>query len=500
MAEPANMSRVTIAFCSVLLSASMARADAQRDLEDAENEFSNLAADLSSLRAFAGTRTERTVAGCHKTVDVLRKGGVKTIKSMWYETGKKVDATKYEITLAQADELCDEFGRWLVVRDQYRAINFAYDQVAKSEAGPNAAADCKAALAAIRATGLRDDVVFGFGAPKGTLSDLDKQICVPLGPLAIATAERARNAPPPPRGKRGRDGVPRSAAPEESTSSREAMKSAQDVGEYVTARQELIDNIAAFGNSGRRPPDTADCVGAVDQARKAGAKQLTNDAFKPIGTPAGNTYAITIDRAAQVCSDYAPYETIAKQGNALESAWSELTTLKPETGYSDAGLQVFIDGKACNVAADAIAAAKLPASLRFHVNGNGNGIDVTVGDVKQKVCGHIADVARDLRKVAAAANEKDTARFTKLGVNGDRLDLLKKNWGYLFLPGGGSSNDIKKYASAPIIFEWTTSDPDDGGIVTHTVRRYQFKGNKLVNASEKTYRKRKGDKVGDVFH
>jgi hypothetical protein len=489
-----------IAFCSVLFSTSIATADTQQDLENAEHELSNVAADLNQLRAFSGNHTIYSVAKCHKYVDVLRKGGVKTVKGMWYENGKKVDATKYEITLGQADELCDEFGRWLVVAGQYGAINFAYDQVAKREAGPNAAADCKAALAAIRASGLRDDITFNFGFPKGTLSDLDKQICVPLGPLEIATAEAARNAPPPRRGKRGQDDVPRSAAPEDTTSSRETMKSGEEIGRYVTARQELIDNIAAFGHSGRSLPDSADCVAAVDRARKTGAKQLTNDAFKPIGTAVGNTYAITIDRAAQVCSDYAPYETIAKQGNALESAWSELTTLKPETGYSAAGLQVFIDGKKCRAAADALAGAKLPASLPFHIPGNGIGIDVTVGNVKQKVCEHISQVARDILGAAAAADKKDTERFTKYGVAGDRLDLLKKNWGFLFLPGGKSSNDVKTYASAAIIFEWTTSDPDDAGIVTHTVRRYQFKGNKLVNTTEKTYSKRKGDKLGDVFH
>jgi hypothetical protein len=498
------MSRVaktatTIALGMVLFAARIARADAQDDLKDAEHELSNVAADLNQLRAFSGNHTIYSVVKCHKYVDVLRKGGVKTIKGMWYENGKKVDATNYEISLGQADELCDEFGRWLVVGNQYGAINFAYDQVAKREAGPNAAADCKSALAAIRATGLRDDVRFNFGFPKGTLSDLDKQICVPLGPIELATAEAARNAPPPRRGKRGQDDVPRTAAPEDTPSSREVTKSGEDVGKYVTARQELIDDIAAFGQSGRRLPETADCLGAVDRARKTGAKQLTNDAFKSIGTATGNTYAITIDRAGQVCSDYAPYETIAKEAGALDFAQADAITLKPETGYSAAGLQVFIDGKKCRAAADAIASAKLPPSLPFHIRGGGNGIDVTVGDVKQKVCEHISQVARDILGASAAADKKDTERFTKYGIAGDRLDLLKKNWGFLFLPGGRSSNDVKTYASAPIIFEWTTSDPDDADMVTHTVRRYQFKSNKLVNTTEKTYRKRKGDKLGDVF-
>jgi hypothetical protein len=209
--------RTTIALCSVLFAASTARGDAQEDLEDAQNEISKFAADIGQLRSWAGNHTERTVAGCHKNVDLVRKGGVKTLKGMWYDKGKKVDATNYEITLAQADELCDDFGRWLVVNKQYGVMNFAYDQLKSGEASPTTASDCKKAVAAIRATGLRDDVKFDFGNPKGTLRELDKQVCDPLGPLSAAAAAKApppdtrpKNEPPPPRplsdnGKRVRD-------------------------------------------------------------------------------------------------------------------------------------------------------------------------------------------------------------------------------------------------------------------------------------------------------
>jgi hypothetical protein len=268
------------------------------------------------------------------------------------------------------------------------------------------------------------------------------------------------------------------------------------VGTFVTARQELIENIVAFKH--KRQPVTAECVAAVDGARKAGTTTLTDRAFKPIGSPSGDSYAITLDRAAQVCSDYALYETISKQGEALDSAQGFLTELKPETGYSPAALKGFIEGKACNAAADAL--AKLPPSLPFHIHGNGHDIDVTVGDVKQKVCGHIADVARELQKAAAAKDNKNAERFTKYGIAGDRLELYKRDWGVLYLPGGASSDDIKKYATASVVFEVSTSDADGAGYVNMTVTRYQFSGNKLVASSSKDYRKPKGAAFGNLMH
>src|SRR5256885_1291442 len=129
MVKIRGMGKTILGLSAVLFAASTAGADTP-DLDDAQHDISTTAADLHSLRQWAGNRTERTVAACHKRVAELRAGGVKTLKGMWYENGKKLEgSSSYEITLAQADELCDDFGRWLVVHDQYRTINFAYDQL-----------------------------------------------------------------------------------------------------------------------------------------------------------------------------------------------------------------------------------------------------------------------------------------------------------------------------------------------------------------------------------
>src|SRR5260370_22043913 len=113
----------TVIFGLLAATAASARADAKEDLEDAEHDISTLASDLYQMHQWAGggTPDNRSVPKCHERVGLLRKGGVKTIKGMWYERGKKVDSNKYEITLAQADELCDEYGQWVVVREQSRA-------------------------------------------------------------------------------------------------------------------------------------------------------------------------------------------------------------------------------------------------------------------------------------------------------------------------------------------------------------------------------------------
>jgi hypothetical protein len=266
------------------------------------------------------------------------------------------------------------------------------------------------------------------------------------------------------------------------------------VVEYVRK----IDSMKDFmGRYDARMTATA-CKDDVEAARKAGVTKLASDEFKKLGGTQNNSvYEITIDRAAQLCAEYAMYEMVGKHFKKFEYTRSHLQVLTPQMapgpGYVKTALENVDE---CRKAVDEIIAAGVPTTLEVKFASDA----MTVADLKPKICDTVADAAAKFTKDMKGLDDQKTERFTKVGIKGDKLDLVKKSWGFLFLAGGTSSDDAKKYAAASLIFEWTTSDPDGAGFVTHTVRRYQFSGNKLAKTTEKTYRKRKGDKVGDVFH
>lgn len=96
--------------------------------------------------------------------------------------------------------------------------------------------------------------------------------------------------------------------------------------------------------------------------------------------------------------------------------------------------------------------------------------------------------------VRGDANGDYDYRFESLGgVANDRrsydLPIAKA-------AGGSAPDDLRKYAKASTMFLWLSSDPDAAGYVTHTVRKFQFKGNTLVKTSDKTYRKKRGEQLG----
>jgi hypothetical protein len=250
--------------------------------------------------------------------------------------------------------------------------------------------------------------------------------------------------------------------------------------------------------SGRYDPKftVAACSADIAAARKAGVTKLADSEYQHIGgTPAGGSYEITLDRADKLCAEFGPYEAVGKRVAVFGDAKQMTFILKNESSaeYAAAGLK---QADKCRAAVDEIVAAKVPAT--FAVKFGANDV-VTVGELKAKVCDALTTAASKYAKKLDDAEKARTEKFTKFGIAGDRLELFKRSWGFLFLAGGASSDDIKKYAAATLIFEWTSSDPDGANMVTHTVRRYQFSGNKLAGTTEKTYRKPKGESLGNVF-
>jgi hypothetical protein len=259
-----------------------------------------------------------------------------------------------------------------------------------------------------------------------------------------------------------------------------------DVGKYAESIEEAKDYIGKIA-ADKKP---ADCTAAVARARKAGAKTLTSDHFKP-------TDDITLEQADKLCKEYAQYYAIGIHGDDLRHLEENVKLLTPRMAPGPEFVKKTLEQAAqCTAWAKDFAAAGIPASFAFKTQD----VAYTVGDLKAKLCDVAVKAAGQFTKEMADAAKKEQQKYSKVGIAGDKLELMLKYDGGVVLPGGDSSDDLKQYAAASALFVWTTSDADSAGFVVHTVRKYQFTGNKLVATTEKTYRKKKGDKVGAVFN
>jgi hypothetical protein len=119
---------------------------------------------------------------------------------------------------------------------------------------------------------------------------------------------------------------------------------------------------------------------------------------------------------------------------------------------------------------------------------------VSLDSFEAEVAAPLKDVAprwiADARAAFRARNEKLAAPYIAAGIAGEKLDLVVTYGGvYWRLEGGERTDDARKIARAPVLFQWLEmKDPEDQRFDIHTIRRYEFGGNKLLGVTEKRYR------------
>lgn len=106
----------------------------------------------------------------------------------------------------------------------------------------------------------------------------------------------------------------------------------------------------------------------------------------------------------------------------------------------------------------------------------------------EKKCGELEKAMVSYRlAVAEAVKEAKAYReslvkiYTDLGIGGEKMEfLIEYDKKALYAVGGKELTTAKELAKAPVLFSVSGSD-------SVTVRRYQFKGNKLLKVTEKDY-------------
>lgn len=229
----------------------------------------------------------------------------------------------------------------------------------------------------------------------------------------------------------------------------------------------------------------AACDAAVAALAKAGAKPT--DMIEGVRT-------FPFKQAASKCLAYASWKAlIDAMPTVTEAATALAISSKVTAGWGDESYATK-DGAlatACAAAVDKALAAGADKDQAFLVRDGQVDRRLTLPAVRTDVCDKLGAWAKEFGPATRKAKEAQAAaakqRYAQFGAAGDRLQWLTfydadakgSTW---YTPGCKELDDPKKLAKAPVLMKWWTAD--DGAV---TIRRFQFKGNKLVKDTSRTF-------------
>jgi len=220
--------------------------------------------------------------------------------------------------------------------------------------------------------------------------------------------------------------------------------------------------------------------------------EMTKAGFKPTDL-IGYSQTFPFKQAGEKCRAYAGWKAISEAMEPIRKADEALratSAIKPGWGDASIATDDLALASACTAAIDQALAAGAPKDVVVprHVYGEP---ELTVPQMRTDICDKLAAWANDFGAATTKAKEAQKAaakqRYAQYGAAGDRLEWLAyydadakgTTW---YTPGCKGIDDPKKLAKAPVLMQWWTAD--DG---TVTIRRFQFKGNKLVKDTSKTF-------------
>lgn len=256
--------------------------------------------------------------------------------------------------------------------------------------------------------------------------------------------------------------------------------------------------------------ELADFTGAVAEAKADGSRakdRLTRPAsecdqvvarlgktgLKPDQTIDGDE-PYPFKQAGERCRDYARWQAavaaaavVAETGDAL----AVTETLTAGKATEEFAVNYGKTAAGCSAAVEQALGKGVPPSLAIRIVSNAGDNTMTLPDARARFCQKLADWAKAFGPATIAAKqaaaEAARVRYASVGAGGDRLSWLTyydpdgtgTTW---FLPGCKEEGAPRKLAKAPVLLRWWTAD--DG---THTIRRLQFKGNKLVKDTTRSF-------------
>lgn len=264
---------------------------------------------------------------------------------------------------------------------------------------------------------------------------------------------------------------------------------AEDLGQYAA---HLARTRAHAGEQWAvSAPAAKDCDAVIKRARGAGLAddtKLFNWGFGELDEAhfANHDAYILLGEAPKLCADYAAWLKVIMPAHLVEAAASTIETIgsiEPEAWGPYVADQWAEQARECTKGVTDALAAGVPADRKTMI------VDaqLTLGEGEQRYCQGLLAESKSMGEKIAAAHAADLAKrsepWKQAGFTGDRLDLMVEH-DLIDWMGKGCQRitDMKALKRASVLFQWW--ETDDGVI---TIRRFQFKGDKLARTTEKTY-------------
>jgi len=279
-------------------------------------------------------------------------------------------------------------------------------------------------------------------------------------------------------------------------------KASNVLGDSAKAIDQLQRN-GTFAST-ENMPKLGDCLQAVKDAAAAGLKDsdnLSSQWFEvypgkdggAVAPDVGNVWTMPLSKAKGICSRYEGLRRLVDAAKPLEKFWEQASNTKREAAEF---LTLITDdnqwtswmamGEQCKQTVEAAVDAGAPSDVAVSFRGTEN---LTLGEFETKICQPLIDWATrmsvEVPKLKKARLAEMAAVYKKAGAKGDKLEWLVDRgpgidgW---YLKGCKEPKDVKQLVKASVWFQWFY--PPDGG---HMIRRIQFKGNKQVKVTERTY-------------
>jgi hypothetical protein len=226
----------------------------------------------------------------------------------------------------------------------------------------------------------------------------------------------------------------------------------------------------------REPAES--CTALIQKAKEIGVRP--DEQLNGLAGP------FPFKRTAQLCATYRTWKRTLDGAALLDAFYTmapNLETIKPGD-YGDTAVKNWgIAAKKCVEQVGEVISAGADATQKIKDVYNLE-LSLTEG---QQFCQRILDwsdgFAAESKRVAEEKAAAIRAKYTKLGITGDRLDNFvyydNVQW---MVAGCVAQENLQKLKRAPVLFQWL--EHNDG---TYGVRRFQFRGDKLVRTSEQRY-------------
>lgn len=241
-----------------------------------------------------------------------------------------------------------------------------------------------------------------------------------------------------------------------------------DLDQTLRAYASRTKDLAYYRSEGLNParfPITG-CHAALDTARAAGV-EITEEHTK-------------------ICTAFVGWYQLAEAEAVLTEAqgWHFfLEQIDVATNHPENGAKMAKAAAQCIAEMDRLLAAGMPTDIGVRI-GSSEPKTITMQEAKATVCAPLAKAggsfAKDVEGAKAKRFAELAAPYKAAGITGDRLRLLVDHANYaMYGVGGGELTTPKQLARAKVIFE--VLGPGTDGL--YTLRRYQFRGHKLVSTT-----------------